>query len=505
MKFFRYLYSLYLFLIWGIVFILFLETGTRIILLSANYLYKPYFDRQNRKVYNMLPLEEQKKLSKFRKLARPSAISSENKYSYTQSKTSLCSEEYELTLQGKMEARFDKTGQLVEWHGEPLIGWYFRTLLYGNPFGYYHPDWNQVIEYLKNPPDHPVSLKLEYIEIYAHKYNVEIIPDKDFTTLVIQEEKSGFPHSLNNPSTPITEETSWLVYWLMYKPNFTSPPPAIPTNNYGFRDKDVQIPKPNDVFRIVCVGGSTTEEGNDLNSTYPNRMEQKLQEYFHTDKIDAINCGICAIRSWGERIRINDYLQLQPDALVYYNAINDICYPYIAYWVSLPNPWKKILQKSAFLNRIFNYKLLPSDEAIAKHFRETTFRNLGAMNCACKKKGVQIFICSFAYPKLKWYDFIGKLYCDFNMRNAWLIMLDVDITYPTYLYVLNIYNRELKKFCEEEKIPYIPVAEEMNVELDHFCDVCHTTQLGLETKANIITSYIARWIEEQNILPHHDN
>jgi heterodisulfide reductase subunit A-like polyferredoxin len=61
----------------------------------------------------------------------------------------------------------------------------------------------------------------------------------------------------------------------------------------------VIVPKPKGVLRIVCVGGSTTEEGNDTQSTYPNIMEHKLRNYFKTDKIDVVNVVFVGGRSFG--------------------------------------------------------------------------------------------------------------------------------------------------------------------------------------------------------------
>ena len=54
-------------------------------------------------------------------------------------------------------------------------------------------------------------------------------------------------------------------------------------------------------------------------------------------------------------------------------------------------------------------------------------------------------ICSFAYSKLKWFAIKQRLYCDFNMRNFWLFPLQEEITFATYQYVINIYNREFSR------------------------------------------------------------
>lgn len=230
-------------------------------------------------------------------------------------------------------------------------------------------------------------------------------------------------------------------------------------------------------------------------------MERKLRYYFHTVKIDVINAGICGIRSSDEVRRIWDYLNLQPDLIVYYNAINDICYCYLPEWLKLPNPYRKYLKISALLNYILNEKNLPPEEYIANYFEENILTHLRAMHCACKSKGVDMAICSFAYPTLKWYELIPMLYCDFNVRNVWTWQIkdSPTIRFNTIAKIIDIYNRQLKKFCEREGIIYIPVAEEFKAGMNHFLDICHTTPLGLDVKTDIIGSYVSLWLKNKGL------
>ncbi len=414
--------------------------------------------------------------------------------------THTCDKNYELTLHGIAEIHFNKQGQITESYGDPVMERYIYNSIYGLPVGYYDLEWNKVFEAVRNPDILPYNTKLKYEDFYTHYYSVHITSNPDGITLIAKEIRDNYPYSLMAQTTTVDEDSPWLVPFFVYKSNWEKPNSIAQYNNFGFRDEDIIVPKPQNIFRIVCVGGSTTEEGNSNDLTYPNIMEKKLRKYFQTENIDVINAGICGIRSFGEVRRINDYLQLQPDMLVYYNAINDICYHNIPFWLKLHNLYYKIISRSAFLTRVFNRKLLPSDEYIAEYFRTTILRNLGAMNCACKQKNVQLAICSFAYPKIKWYQFVARLYYDFNMRNVWVSLTDVPITFNTYLKIIQIYNKELKKFCEQENILYIPVAEEFNAGTDHFFDVCHMTILGMDVKTNIIGSHIARWMEDNKII-----
>lgn len=501
---FKVFYILFLLLMWTVILCLSIELGTRVILRTANYLYQPLFEKQTGKVYRMVNLSDDLKPDILKELSIDEKSFTntykQNGYQTTISNNYTCNKDYELTLQGIAEMKFDKKGNIIESHGDPVIERYIYNLVQGIPSGYYDPSWNSVLETIKNPFHLPFSTQLKYENFYIYHYQVEISAQSEGIVLLAKEIRDNYPFSLKSPNTPITNDSPWLVTFFSYKPNWRKTDDIAQYNNFGFRDDDIIMPKPDGVFRIVCIGGSTTEEGNSNDMTYPNIMERKLNKYFHSNKIDVINAGICGFRSFGEVRRVNEFLRLQPNLLVYYNAINDICYHDIPYWLKLPNSCKIILTHSTFLNRIFNRKLLPSDEYIADYLQKTIFRNLGAMNCACKNQGVQMAICSFAYPKIKWYEIIAKLYYDFNLRNVWVSLDDAIITFDTYLKIINIYNKELKNFCEQERILYIPVAEEFNAGTDHFFDVCHMTPLGLDVKTDIIGSYIAQWIEKNGYI-----
>ncbi len=491
----KLLYILFLVSIWLVVVCLSLELGTRVILSTANYLYKPLFERENAKVYRTVRLTEELKPrsdgeinNKQVSVPVVSPYTGDDHTDIVDPYT--CRKDYELTLQGTAEIYFDKQGNIIQSYGDPVIGRYIQSLVEGHPEPYQDPGWETVLDVIRNPSKAPFQAEMKYINTYAFHYHIQILPQPEGLVLTAREIRDGYPLSLIAPPNYPDENSSWRVPFYAYKPNVDR------YNNLGFRDDDIVIPKPEGVFRIVCVGGSTTEEGIANDMTYPNVLEQKLKKYFQTEKIDVINAGVIGQRSFGEVRRIDDFLNLQPNMLIYYNAVNDICLVDIPYLLRYHQPYREIIIRSTLLNRIFNRELLPPDDYIAEYFHKTIFRNLGAMNCACKKKGVQMVVCSFAYPTIKGYEIVTRLYYDFNLRNCWLSLTDELITFKTYLKILHIYNRELQKFCEQENIFFIPVAEEFHGGADHFTDICHMTPIGIDIKTNIIGSYIARWIEK---------
>ena len=147
-------------------------------------------------------------------------------------------------------------------------------------------------------------------------------------------------------------------------------------NNYGFRDADIMLPKPAGTFRILCVGASTTEEGpvNDL--TYPAILETILNKHFGTNRVDVVNCGISGMNSLKHRMRIGDYLALEPDLIVLYNAVNDICHDLYPIWLKEATPLQKRLRESRFLCHYFGRLLLPDQARMQEDIVNTKICNL---------------------------------------------------------------------------------------------------------------------------------
>ncbi len=97
-------------------------------------------------------------------------------------------------------------------------------------------------------------------------------------------------------------------------------------NVYGWRGKDFNVIKPDSVFRIVCMGGSTTYGFGVVNpdSSYPAILQGLLIKQYSTKKIEVINAGLEAASSFEE---IMNYLfkvrYLKPDAIVLKSGGND--------------------------------------------------------------------------------------------------------------------------------------------------------------------------------------
>jgi lysophospholipase L1-like esterase len=96
-------------------------------------------------------------------------------------------------------------------------------------------------------------------------------------------------------------------------------------NRLGFRGKEFDAEKPAGVYRIFCLGGSTTEgleveDGKD----YPSVLEKELNSTALSMKAEAINAGYMGSSS---RILLdllrNEVIKYTPDMIVFCEAFND--------------------------------------------------------------------------------------------------------------------------------------------------------------------------------------
>jgi len=95
-------------------------------------------------------------------------------------------------------------------------------------------------------------------------------------------------------------------------------------NNHGFRGKDFEEKKPDGVYRIICMGGSSTlglevEDGLD----YPSLLEKELAALTKR-KIEVINTGFINANS-KETLDLfkGEIVKYQPDLVTFYEGFND--------------------------------------------------------------------------------------------------------------------------------------------------------------------------------------
>ena len=100
---------------------------------------------------------------------------------------------------------------------------------------------------------------------------------------------------------------------------------VIHVNSDGFRGTEITLEKPENIYRIFMIGGSTTYgDGIEDSGTMPFFLQQKFDEMDLDFNVQVINAGIPRAFSEGEvKLIKNRLLQYQPDLFVVYDGWND--------------------------------------------------------------------------------------------------------------------------------------------------------------------------------------
>jgi lysophospholipase L1-like esterase len=282
---------------------------------------------------------------------------------------------------------------------------------------------------------------------------------------------------------PADREFIWERSAFRYKPHQKRPDEDFFTNNRGFRSDEIVLPKPPGTVRILCVGASTTEEGMSNATTYPGILQALLREYFKTDRIEVINCGIAGMHSYKIKLRLPDYAALQPDWVVYYEGINDFCHLLYPKWIKEHDFLQRVVRNSRFVTAHVNGLLLPSQARVDRDVDGLTIANLRYMQAYFSRHGVAMAVCSFARPALETIPSEDSDYYRLYFRKEWGGRW---ITLDTYCRHIDLLNEKIRALCASANMAYIPVAEHVTGGADTFGDPCHMKNKGIRKKAETV-------------------
>ncbi len=289
-------------------------------------------------------------------------------------------------------------------------------------------------------------------------------------------------------------ESVWDVQWLKFKPNVQDVCRRdFSTNNFGFRDDPVALPKPADVYRILCLGGSTTEEGSTNAETYPNILERLLDARFSTVRIEVVNCGVPGITSDGQVARMPDYLKLEPDLLVFYMGVNDA----IDLCALMPDMFTGLLRKvwahSAAVRRWVQPTLAPDPAEVEQGLTHFTIRNTEVLARSARAEGASIAVATIACPNRAILCDEEATYLDYRARTAWA---QPGMSFQWYAETIDKLNEAYEALCASRGYYLVPLAQHIRGGLGVFNDICHMAQRAIRGKAHIMAHYLEPLIAE---------
>lgn len=308
-------------------------------------------------------------------------------------------------------------------------------------------------------------------------------------------------HGVTATVSVFVQDSIWEIPWFKFRKSIhRNDAYDFRTNTAGFRDDEVVIPKPPGLYRIVCIGGSTTAEGPTNELTYPKILQRKFRDYFGTDQIEVVNCGIFALDSSGERQWLPGYLALEPDLIVHYNFVNDLT-ARLTKWMEPANPFtepvktlKLILRHSDFVYHHCNTWLLPPRAELSEHIESGAMANLRAISEAAAEAGVSMAVCSFAHPDVA---YLSQDELDFFDARINTMLWGRAVDFKGYAGLVDLYNAQVREFCRTGHALYVPVAEKLNHGIEYYTDICHVNIIGTEHKAEIIFQALKEYVGER--------
>jgi lysophospholipase L1-like esterase len=281
-------------------------------------------------------------------------------------------------------------------------------------------------------------------------------------------------------------------------------------NSLGYRNDEISLKKPNNVYRIVALGGSSTYDIRieDNQKTFTAQLEKLLNEQYGYQNVEVINAGVPGYNSWEILTNLEfRVLDLHPDLVIIYEGTNDVHARLVepsAYrgdnsgrrqsWHIPPVPlWEhsallRILSRitnfsrqvsvddfassPTFLSWPFEYRLdedgLDPREILEKNPPIYFQRNLENMIAIAKEHNIQVLFATWAHsPYLN--DYASK---DYYQQGFWEN------------------NEVVKEVAHRHQIPLFDFASVMPQDEKYWADGRHVNEAGALEKAALFAEYI---------------
>lgn len=318
------------------------------------------------------------------------------------------------------------------------------------------------------------------------------------------------------------------------------------TNEHGFRGKQFLRAKAQGVFRIICIGASTTfgHGSSSDETTFPAILEAKLNRTgMANKKFEVINAGIPGYNALQQLIIFNtEIFELEPDLVIFYTGWNDIScmfrletsayekmfvgtdrfisdalvkedkYYTRSRWAILRQigRWRyKIDKKKMILNQ--GYKQVASSEErkqlmvrnIKKYLKNNYFFNrpiriykncLDSMMLLAGKRGIKV--CILTLPEIIKKDSPEYIYPLFNKKFPESASFLKDDFYTQMRFeVQEQFNSVIRQLAEDNHCILVDidrVIPKTKKVLDLFCDEAHFSDKGNDFTADLIIKELAK-------------
>jgi lysophospholipase L1-like esterase len=307
------------------------------------------------------------------------------------------------------------------------------------------------------------------------------------------------------------EDFAWTPHpYLVYYPTPNYRKGLTFHNSLGYRNNEFSVEKPDNVFRIVAIGGSSTYDVRiaDNAKTFTAQLEKQLTEEYGYQNIQVINAGVPGYNSWEMLINLEfRVLDLDPDLVIIYEGTNDVHARMVepsSYrgddsgrrrpWQVPPIPlWEHstllrimsrmmnitrqvsvddFVSSPTFLSWPYEHRLIENDldpvEVLEMNPPIYFRRNLENMAAIAEEHNVHIILSTWAYsPYLN--DYASKEYYQQGFEEN---------------------NEVVREVADRLQMPLFDFAEVMPQDAGYWADGRHVNEAGALVKARLFAEFI---------------
>lgn len=279
----------------------------------------------------------------------------------------------------------------------------------------------------------------------------------------------------------------------------------IKINSLGFRGDEFTREKPARTVRIACLGASTTfcAESSSNATTWPQRLQDKLQAAFPDVRIEVINAAVGGYVA-ADNVKVLEHrvLPLDPDLVIYYEANNEITND--TQKLAIQRGLSTTAGRSPVATQLSKYSLMfdlayknltifsgqrraaadkmdrvPPD--LPNHF----IGELDTMREQLAKRNVPLMLSTFLVKYRRNQD-----------RQTQIANADVEFYYMPWMSIdglldaMDTYNGAILRYAREHNLPAVDDREAVAPDAEHYSDCMHFRDAGAEAMADRFFRYI---------------
>ena len=301
-------------------------------------------------------------------------------------------------------------------------------------------------------------------------------------------------HPVQQPSVLGTSD------WFISDPdlNFRLNPSLPEVNKYSMLEKEIVIPKPPGITRVVILGDSVPFRG------YPSLIDLLKEKYATQDGIEILNASTPGYTTYQEMLFLEKYvLALEPDVVILTYCLNDN-YTFLHRFDKEANMlWTEEAEKSLHIDSMY-------DALINKSYFLSSLKTTLIQNNKDKKEYEYPWENSvdfnIAWKDYSWIDFSSRLKeinTVLSKQNSRLyvvifpldMQLDKSLLQENYEYVTKP-QREVLSYCEQYHIPCLDLFSEFyRNKLEGkqlYVDGLHLSKTGEILSSDAISTFLSK-------------